>query len=238
MEKERLYDIGEVCKRLGTTSRTLRFYEEKGIISSTAVPVQSRRQYTEAQVEHIRNVLVLRTLGISVKAIAALQSNTVDLRAAVLSRRAEIAAAMDARRKELVLLNEALTVIESGDDIFRQTPQTKEDTPEDALSELARRCSKAIIDGDTDVLYQHLSPKLIEYMPRESYEIARADTFAPAGKLIAIDRLERDKKHPHILYQYARYETVGIKIQLVFHHGQVAGLWMGYCELPRKGEPL
>ena len=123
MEKEKLYDIGEVCKLLGTTSRTLRFYEEKGIISSTSVPFQSRRQYTKEQIDHIRNVLVLRTLGISVKAIKALQDNKIDLRDAVLSKRAEIAAAMDAKRKELVLLNEALTVIESGDDIFQQNPQ-------------------------------------------------------------------------------------------------------------------
>lgn len=231
MEKEELYDIGEVCKLLGTTSRTLRFYEEKGIISSTDVPFQPRRQYTGAQVDHIRNVLVLRALGISVKAIKALQDNKIDLREAVLSKRAEIAAAMDAKRKELVLLNEALTVIESGNDIFHQKPQKEEPDIEDGLARLANLCANAVIKGDTDLLYQHLSPKMIEYMPRESYEIIRNDTLAPAGKLIAIGRLERDKKYPHILYQYARYEAVGIKIKMVFHHGQLSGLWMGYCEL-------
>lgn len=231
MEKEELYDIGEVCKLLGTTSRTLRFYEEKGIISSTDVPFQPRRQYTGTQVDHIRNVLVLRALGISVKAIKALQDNKIDLREAVLSKRAEIAAAMDAKRKELVLLNEALTVIESGDDIFQPRLQKQKEGLDDDLARLAKCCVKAIIEGDTDLLYQHLSPKLIEYMPRESYEIIRADTFAPAGRLISMEYLEHDKKHPHILYQYARYEKVGIKIKLVFHHGQVAGLWIGYCEL-------
>lgn len=231
MEKEGLYDIGEVCKLLGTTSRTLRFYEEKGIISSTDVPFQSRRQYTGAQVDHIRNVLVLRALGISVKAIKALQDNKIDLRDAVLSKRAEIAAAMDTKRKELVLLNEALTVIESGDDIFHQKPPKEESDIEDGLARLAKLCANAVIEGDTDFLYQHLSPKMLEYMPRESYEIIRNDTLAPAGKLIAIERLERDKKHPHILYQYARYEAVGIKIKMVFHHGQLSGLWMGYFEL-------
>ena len=29
MQKKALYDITDVCKMLGTTSRTLRFYEEK-----------------------------------------------------------------------------------------------------------------------------------------------------------------------------------------------------------------
>lgn len=37
MYQKSLYDITEVCKMLDTTSRTLRFYEEKGIIQSTTV---------------------------------------------------------------------------------------------------------------------------------------------------------------------------------------------------------
>ena len=37
MYQKQMYDITAVCKMLGTTSRTLRFYEEKGIIQSTTV---------------------------------------------------------------------------------------------------------------------------------------------------------------------------------------------------------
>ena len=64
-----LYDITDVCRLLGTTSRTLRFYEQKGIISSTTVGSSARRRYTEEQLVHIKNVLALRTLGLSIKAI-------------------------------------------------------------------------------------------------------------------------------------------------------------------------
>ena len=88
MYQKQMYDITEVCKMLGTTSRTLRFYEEKGIIQSTTVGTSSRRQYTEEQISHIKNVLVLRTLGLSVKAIAELQNSGMDLKDAVLSKRA------------------------------------------------------------------------------------------------------------------------------------------------------
>lgn len=41
MYQKSLYDITEVCKMLDTTSRTLRFYEEKGIIQSTTVGISS-----------------------------------------------------------------------------------------------------------------------------------------------------------------------------------------------------
>ncbi|MBR4033904.1 MAG: MerR family transcriptional regulator, partial [Clostridia bacterium] len=66
MYQKSLYDITEVCKMLGTTSRTLRFYEEKGIIQSTTLGTSARRQYSEEQLSLIKNVLVLRTLGLSV----------------------------------------------------------------------------------------------------------------------------------------------------------------------------
>ena len=89
MYRKSLYDIAEVCKMLDTTSRTLRFYEEKGIIQSTTVGISTRRQYTEEQISRIKNVLVLRTLRLSVKAIAELQTKGIDLKEAVLSKRAE-----------------------------------------------------------------------------------------------------------------------------------------------------
>ena len=118
MEEKRLYDITEVCKILETTSRTLRFYEEKGIITSTLVGLSSRRHYTEKQLLHIRNVLVLRNLGLSIKVIAELQTENVNLKDAVLSKRAEIYSFINSRLKDVDLLNEALCILESGEDIF------------------------------------------------------------------------------------------------------------------------
>ena len=90
MKENRLYDITEACSILDTTSRTLRFYEEKGIIQSTICGISSRRKYTEEQIYHIRNVLALRALGLSIKTISELQSNNRDLKETILSKRAEI----------------------------------------------------------------------------------------------------------------------------------------------------
>lgn len=110
MYQKSLYDITEVCKMLDTTSRTLRFYEEKGIIQSTTVGISSRRQYNEKQISRIKNVFVLRTLGLSVKAIAELQTKGIDLKDAVISKCAEIYASIESRIREINLLNEALEV--------------------------------------------------------------------------------------------------------------------------------
>ena len=118
MYQKSLYDITEVCKMLGTTSRTLRFYEEKGIIESTTLGLSPRRQYTEEQLSNIKNVLILRTLGVSVNSILKLQANKLNLRDIILSKRAEIYASIETRMREIHLLNEALTILDSGKTIF------------------------------------------------------------------------------------------------------------------------
>ena len=113
MDGENLHDIGEVCKLLGVTSRALRFYEERGIIESVKPPYGVRRQYTDAQIEEIKRVLVLRSLGISVKNIGEIQRGGSDLTAAVAERHAEIESSVTAKIKELRLLEEALARLET-----------------------------------------------------------------------------------------------------------------------------
>lgn len=228
-----LYDITNVCKMLGTTSRTLRFYEEKGIITSTTVGLSSRRQYTEEQVSHIRNVLVLRTLGLSVKAIADLQRKKFDLKDAVLSKRTEIYASIDTRLREINLLNEALFALESGKNIFDKNWQETPTVSTEEI-EISRLCTEAILNGEDDVLFRYISPRLAEYMPPEVYRSVRKDTLSPLGEYISLDRIFTDESHPNILYSTVQFSRLGLRITFVFHGGKIDGLWLGYYDTNRR----
>ena len=230
MYQKQMYDITEVCKMLGTTSRTLRFYEEKGIIQSTTVGTSSRRQYTEEQISHIKNVLVLRTLGLSVKAVAELQTKEVDLKDSVLSKRAEIYASIDSRIREINLLNEALSALESGKDIFSEGWQLSSAMNAEE-KDIARICTDAILSGDTNTLYEYLSSRLAEYMPRDVYLVVRKDTLAPLGNFVSIDKTVADDRFSNKLYCFIRYSKLGLKITYVFHGGKIDGLWLGYYDM-------
>ena len=233
MYQKPLYDITEVCKMLGTTSRTLRFYEEKGIIQSTTVGTSSRRQYTTEQISHIKNVLVLRTLGLSLKSVAELQTKGTDLKDAVLSKRAEIYASIDSRIREINLLNEALSALESGIDIFAE--DWKLSSAINAQEkEIAQICTDAILSGDTDTLYEHLSTRLTEYMPKDVYRVARKDTLASLGDFVSIDKTIADDRFSNKLYCFIRYAKLGLKITYVFHGGKIDGLWLGYYDMNER----
>ena len=230
MQKKALYDITDVCKMLGTTSRTLRFYEEKGIIQSTTVGASSRRQYTEEQISHIKNVLVLRALGLSVKTIAELQAQGTNLKDAVLSKRAEIYASIESRMREINLLNDALSALESGKDIFSNDWQLSP-AINAKEKEIAQICTDAILSEDTETLYEYLSPRLTEYMPRDVYNVVRTDTLAPLGNFILIDKTVADDRFPNKLYCFVKYSKLGLKITYLFHGEKIEGLWLSYYDL-------
>jgi DNA-binding transcriptional MerR regulator len=68
--------IGDVAKLAGTTPRTIRYYEEIGLLpEAPARPSGSHRLYSEAEVERLREVMRLKDLlGVSLEQLKTLLS--------------------------------------------------------------------------------------------------------------------------------------------------------------------
>jgi DNA-binding transcriptional MerR regulator len=66
--------IGEVAELTGTTPRTIRYYEEIGLLPGAVDRAQGRhRSYTEADVERVREIIRLRDLlGLSLDQLSEL----------------------------------------------------------------------------------------------------------------------------------------------------------------------
>jgi MerR family transcriptional regulator, repressor of the yfmOP operon len=66
--------IGEVAKLVGTTPRTIRYYEEIGLLPETPDRASgSHRLYSEAEVERLREVMRLKNLlGVSLEELKTL----------------------------------------------------------------------------------------------------------------------------------------------------------------------
>ena len=224
----KLYDISEVCRLLNTTSRTLRYYEEKGIVASTKSDFSFRRAYTEEQINHIRNVMVLRTIGLSIDTISKLQKNGANLKNEVIAKRAEILAYIESKSKEISLLNEAIAIIESGESIFEKQIIKSQAS---GFNNEARKCAEYIVFENYEELYKHFSSKLIEYKSIDVFKIARDDVLSPCGDFISFDKQEIDTAYPNIVYEYVKFSKIGLKIKLVFHNERIDGLWLSYYEV-------
>ena len=70
-----LVTISSVSKRLDISTRTLRYYEEVGLIKSDKMPDYSYRAYSMDTINKIRQIVFLRKLSLSLKQIKAIYEN-------------------------------------------------------------------------------------------------------------------------------------------------------------------
>ena len=72
--EDRVYRIGEVAERVGITPRTIRYYEELGLVRASSAHVKgTHRLYTEADVTRLTELIRLRDLlGLSLDELISL----------------------------------------------------------------------------------------------------------------------------------------------------------------------
>jgi DNA-binding transcriptional MerR regulator len=61
------FRIGEIAQRLGMTERTIRYYEELGLLDSVKRVEGGRRIYTEDDVRRLKFIQRLKVLGLSLQ---------------------------------------------------------------------------------------------------------------------------------------------------------------------------
>jgi DNA-binding transcriptional MerR regulator len=98
--------IGDVARLVGTTARTIRYYEEIGLLGeAVGRPSGGHRVYSEAEVEHLREVMRLRELlGVSLDELKTL----VEAEEARKVLRAEVEAGVEDPIRLRMLLEEAI----------------------------------------------------------------------------------------------------------------------------------
>lgn len=108
------YRIGELAQRLGLTERTIRYYEELGLLDSVRRLEGGQRVYTDDDVRRLRFIGKLKVLGLSLQEMLELERLYARHRsnAEVLPRLTELLdshlAATDRRLAELSALRDEI----------------------------------------------------------------------------------------------------------------------------------
>jgi len=121
-DEQRLYTIEQVATRTGFTKRTLRYYEEVGVLSPTGRTEGNYRRYSEADVERLERIRNLRELlGFSladIREIMEAEDERVQIRDAykheteVAAKVAQLNRADDLIRNQLHLIEKKLAGLE------------------------------------------------------------------------------------------------------------------------------
>ena len=115
--QDRSYRIGEVAERVGVTTRTIRYYEELGLLGTAAERAKgAHRLYTETDITRLEELIRLRDLlGLSLEELVAL-AEAEESRAALRGRWAETAS--DEERARIVA--EAIPLVERQLELVRR----------------------------------------------------------------------------------------------------------------------
>jgi DNA-binding transcriptional MerR regulator len=137
--------IGDVAKAVGTTTRTIRYYEEMGLLpDEQARPSGRHRVYSQADVERLREVMRLKQLlGVTLEELKTLLS-AEDARAEV---RAQLRRDDVDERRRRELLTEALGHIDRQLELVRHRA-VELSRLEDELSETRKRARRKIREID------------------------------------------------------------------------------------------
>ena len=100
--------VGEVAKKMGTTVRTLQYYDKEGLLSPSAESEGGRRLYTDKDLVTLHQILSLKSLGFSL--------DDIKCRLISLETPTDVATALteqaDSIREKIEQLTDSLTAIE------------------------------------------------------------------------------------------------------------------------------
>jgi len=139
--------ISDAATRAGVSARTLRYYEELGLLSPSLYTAGGERRYTEEDLDHLGRILELReVLGMNldeIREFLALETRLEELRATY--RAARGATSKRARAEQKATLQEALVLNESLAEQIR-TKLARMDAFRAKLEHDARRCRELLAE--------------------------------------------------------------------------------------------
>jgi DNA-binding transcriptional MerR regulator len=140
---ERPYRIGEVAERVGITTRTIRYYEELGLLGASSERAKGKhRVYTEADVARLQELIRLRDLlGLTLEELVAL-TEAEESRAVLRSEYAETTS----NRERLRIVEAAIPIVEHQLELVhkRQAAIAEFATELESKRELLRRRRKEL----------------------------------------------------------------------------------------------
>ncbi|MGE0817811.1 MAG: MerR family transcriptional regulator [Candidatus Nanopelagicales bacterium] len=120
------WSIVEVARHAGVSSRTLRHYDDLGLVPPAYVGSNGYRYYEREQLHRLQEVLVLRELGLPLDAVARVLDGTRDRAAVLREHRAALLAERDRLARLADTVGRTIAEIEAetaGDDMTPLTPK-------------------------------------------------------------------------------------------------------------------
>lgn len=114
------WSIQEIAKLAGTTSRTLRHYDETGLLRPSSVGSNGYRHYNEAALLRLQRILLLRQLGLGLPAIAEVLDNERDEKHALRGHLDWLRQEQERLARQIASVESTITTLEGGEQLMAE----------------------------------------------------------------------------------------------------------------------
>lgn len=214
--------INEVCKTLDITSRTIRYYEQCGLIKTIRESKTAPRKLDGENIERLRKIRFLRKRGLKLDEIAAVIDSETKTAEMIYGKTAELKAEVRALTERIGLLEEVLAVMEKGGDIYSE----ERSQPSDAAEKLriAAECTNLVLERRFPELMPYLNNDMKKMSP-DFFETIWNAHIKPCGKFISVGEQSIDG---NTVTNRLIFEKLGVIIITEVYGGIVIGMVFQY----------
>lgn len=219
-----LKTINEVCKMLNVTSRTIRYYEQYGLIKTIRESKTAPRRLDDENIERLRKIRFLRKLRLTLDEIAVVIDSETKAAEMIYSKTAELKAEIRALIERIGLIEEVLAVAEKGGNIYsveRKLGQPPDDTEK---LRIAAECTNLLLERRFSELKPYLNSDM-KMLPPDFFEAVWNVHIKPCGKFISVGEQSVDG---NTVTNRLVFEKLGVVVKTEVCGEIVAGMVLQY----------
>ena len=217
--------ISEVCKLLHTTSRTIRYYEQLGLIRTSRETPTAPRRLDSENTEKLRKILFLRQIGLTLDEISEIVRSGTDAAEVLRSKEMEIFAEIAALKQRIRLLERVTKAAETGGDIYALEMEHSVSAEDQVRMKIAAQCLQCMRE-------QRFSD-ILPFIAGRLKPVCTAELLAETWRMFieksgAVRETCRQIVEGNMVVTLVSFEKIGGKFTTAFEGEYVTGFVLEY----------
>ena len=230
MYMEGLKNITEVCRQLDLTSRTIRYYEQCGLIRTVRESAAAPRKLDSENIGRLKKIRFLKSLGLSLDEIGDVLDSEADATALIRSRSADFRHRINEMILHVNMLTEVLTAIEKGESLYAAARRLEHPYDEDEMLRTASAAVHCLLEQRFAELKTYLNKDMQE-TSTDFYAAGWANHIRNCGSFVTFGE---QKIVADTVITRLHYEKQDVEILTEVHCGIITGCMLRYS---RQDEP-
>lgn len=222
----KLKTINDVCKMLDMTSRTIRYYEQLGLIQTVRESKTAPRRLDEEIIEQLRKIRFLRKLGLALDEIAEIIDSDEKATEFIKLKKAAMKAEINELILRVNLLTEVIAAAEQGENIYATEQCLSLPPDHEEMRRIVGECTRLLLERRFEELHDYLDEDMRQMSP-DLFETGWNVHIKPCGKFLSID--EQSVIEDTVINRL-HFEKQNLAVLIEVHAGIVTRMLLKYCK--------